>query len=693
MDSQANQLRSSDFSNHPMDFKSKAMIIIGKLIRTKQPEITVENRTTKLKRCLTTLDLTSLGVGSCVGTGMYLVAGMVAHNTAGPGVAISFIIAAIASLLSGVCYAEFGVRVPNTTGSAYMYSYVTVGEFIAFIIGWNMILEYLIGTAAGACAISACINSIFGGSIVSFSEQHFGRFVGHVPDTLAAVITLLMTALLVTGVKKSLVFNNILNIINFSTWFLIVFVSLFYIDFDNWSNYGGFLPKGLSGVFSGAATCFYAFIGFDIIATTGEEAEDPKRSIPIAIIASLLIALTAYITSSIIVTLMVPYTKIDTSSALIEMFSYVGATHWKKIVALGALAGLIVSMLGSMFPMPRIVYAMARDGLIFRQLSQIWPLTETPMLATVFLGGFTAFVALIMSLDVLVEMMSIGTLMAYTLVSTCVLLLRYQPTRTNLIDLLPETIRSACPTPIKDTAPSFTSNVPQFSPFISSQQQRIHSKRTNRYDSSDSDDTDPNCFRQESKDDEFLVPGAAGFHYGSVPYQHGGSSGKRASYLDYYEKLCVYLFPYGWKVQGPATEETGLFVIKVVGLLFIVTISFDVILAWFIDSLDLGNHITIAIFSASLIAIVLCIFAIARQPQIRCDLKFMAPGVPFVPACAIIINIYLIFRLSKLTLVRFSVWMTLGSDQSNLPSKIIHNGSPQNRTTTERTPPNWETFE
>ncbi|RWS31888.1 putative cationic amino acid transporter-like protein [Leptotrombidium deliense] len=458
---------------------------------------------------------------------MYLVAGMVAHNTAGPGVALSFVIAAVASLLSGVCYAEFGVRVPNTTGSAYMYSYVTVGEFIAFVIGWNMILEYLIGTAAGACAISACINSIFGGSIGKFNERLLGRLVGHVPDLLAAVITVLMTLLLVTGVKKSLLFNNILNVVNFCTWLFIVFASLFFIDSNNWSQHGGFLPKGWSGVLSGAATCFYAFIGFDIIATTGEEAEDPKRSIPIAIIASMLIALTAYITSSLIVTLMVPYEQIDTDSALVEMFTYVGASGCKNLVAIGALAALSVSMLGSMFPMPRVVYAMAKDGLIFKQLSQIWPVTETPMLATVSLGAFTALVALVMSLDVLVEMMSIGTLMAYTLVSTCVLLLRYQPTRSTLVDLLPETIRSACPTPIKECAPSFISNTPQFSPFVTSQQQRKFAKRTNRYDSSDSDDTDPNCFRQESKDDEFLVPGAADYHYGSVPYQHGGSSGKR----------------------------------------------------------------------------------------------------------------------------------------------------------------------
>lgn len=336
---------------------------------------------------------------------MYLVAGMVAHRMAGPGVAISFVIAAVASLLSGVCYAEFGVRVPHTTGSAYMYSYVTVGEFVAFIIGWNMILEYLIGTAAGACAISACIDAMLDNSITKFVEGIFGTLIGHVPDFLAALITLGMTAILVTGVKKSLMFNNCLNVVNFLVWCFLICVAPFYIKFTNWTEHGGFLPFGWSGVFSGAATCFYAFIGFDIIATTGEEAENPKWSIPTAIISSLLIALTAYITSSLMITLIVPYDKISPDSALVEMFTYVDANKCKNIVAIGALAGLSVSMLGSMFPMPRVVYAMSKDGLIFRSLSRVWSTTGTPMVATVLLGCFTAIVALVMSLDVLVEMM------------------------------------------------------------------------------------------------------------------------------------------------------------------------------------------------------------------------------------------------------------------------------------------------
>jgi cationic amino acid transporter 14 len=155
----------------------------------------------------------------------------------------------------------------------------------------------LIGTAAGAAAISACIDSLYGGSITAAMKRAFGTFVGHVPNLLAAFITVLMTILLATGVKKSLLFNNVLNVVNFGVWVFIMCASVFYIDFDNWTQHGGFVPYGWSGMLNGAATCFYAFIGFDIIATTGEEAENPQRSIPTAIITSLIVVLTAYTTS------------------------------------------------------------------------------------------------------------------------------------------------------------------------------------------------------------------------------------------------------------------------------------------------------------------------------------------------------------------------------------------------------------
>ncbi|CAK9818112.1 Probable cationic amino acid transporter [Anthophora plagiata] len=690
--------------------REKGLELFGKFIRTKNPEslhgeqekagpepLHPTDSKQKLQKCLTTLDLTSLGVGSCVGTGMYLVAGMVARSVAGPGVVISFIIAAIASIFSGACYAEFGVRVPHTTGSAYMYSYVTVGELIAFIIGWNMILEYLIGTSACACALSACLDALANGAVSGAIANSVGTLFGRPPDFLAFIITILMMLLMAAGVKKSLVFNNVLNAINLAVWVFVMTAGMFYVDGDNWNGEGkSFLPYGWSGVFTGAATCFYAFIGFDIIATTGEEATNPKRSIPLAIVTSLIIILLAYVTSSMVLTLIVPYDEVDQDSALVQMFGQVGAYKCKYIVAVGALAGLTVSMFGSMFPMPRIVYAMAQDGLIFKTLSQVWPATGTPAIATLTSGVCAALAALLIQLEVLVEMMSIGTLLAYTLVSTCVLILRYQPHTTNLIELLPPSLRTPCRSPTKETQGNGqvtygkelrpdqlttalnTVQTAQSEMTASNSGQRIMVRRVRRCNSSSPDSDDTYGAEEDEvglgKDDQYLVSDRTeNKFYGSVHAAAAASScGSTHQYpgnrpiigppLNYLQRrlqavqyLCPDIFP--WVDRGPATEMSGRYVMMLVGILYLLILIFDLIIVC-----NMGNmrtFTTIMMF-AFLFAIIGVLLAISRKPQNRKSMMFMTPGLPFVPAIAVTVNIYLIFKLSILTLVRFTVWMILG---------------------------------
>lgn len=251
-------------------------------------------------------------------------------------------------------------------------------------------------------------------------------------------------------------------------------------------------------MFTGAATCFYAFIGFDIIATTGEEAHSPQKSIPKAIVGSLVIVLIAYVSSSLILTLVVPFDHIDPGSALIQMWTYVGATKCRAVVVVGATAGLSVAMFGSMFPMPRVIYAMAQDGLIFKQLSQLWNRTNSPGYATLLSGLSAAFVAMFVTLEVLVEMMSIGTLLAYTLVSACVLVLRYQPHSTSLVELLPAQLRTP--------QPASTPNPSQLSAEVQMKKPVMVRKVTRG--SPDSDDS----FGDDSpegylggRDDQFLV--------------------------------------------------------------------------------------------------------------------------------------------------------------------------------------------
>ncbi|XP_051555003.1 probable cationic amino acid transporter [Myxocyprinus asiaticus] len=642
----------------------------SRVLRTKPVESMLEStggtgaHGTKLARVLSTVDLVSLGVGSCVGTGMYVVSGLVAKEMAGPGVIVSFIIAAVASILSGVCYAEFGVRVPKTTGSAYTYSYVTVGEFVAFFIGWNLILEYLIGTAAGASALSSMFDSLANHTISGFMINHIGTLNGlgkgeeSYPDILALIIAILVTVIVALGVKNSVGFNNVLNIINLVVWVFMMIAGLFYVSGSNWDE-GRFLPYGWSGVMQGAATCFYAFIGFDIIATTGEEAKSPNTSIPYAITASLVTCLTAYVSVSVILTLMVPYTEIDSDAPLMEMFSLHGFQTAKYIVAIGSIAGLTVSLLGSLFPMPRIIYAMAEDGLLFRFLANVSTYTETPAVACVVSGFLSALLALLVSLRDLIEMMSIGTLLAYTLVSVCVLLLRYQPEGDihgfiNFLSeqngkhkegVLAECEKEAC-SPVSEAddfggPPTNTCGAKNL-PSLGDSEMLIGKPDKSTYSASH-----PN--------------------YGTVDMSSGIESDETDSV--YLLKLKKLLGPRYYtmrirlglpgKMDRP-TVATGRIVTRCVILLFILIFCFCSLIIFGSGQITEGQWWAVLLLVVLMLVITLLIFIIIQQPENPKRLPYMAPCVPFVPASAMLVNIYLMLKLSSITWIRFGVWCFVG---------------------------------
>lgn len=386
--------------------------------------------TTQLSRCLSKFDLTSLGVATTLGAGIYILSGTLARGVAGPGIVISFFIAGLASLLAGLCYAEFSARVPRV-GSAYTFAYVTIGELCAFIIGWNLFLEYVIAVSSMARAWSSYLDaSLLNDAIKNFTITGIGKLgvsgvIVSYPDFFAFFLVLVVSAILCFKVKFTSVTTNVITTVNILVIIFIIIFGAIFAERKNWTD--DFLPYGFSGVLTAAAPAFFAFVGFDVIATAVEESNNPSKDVPVAMILTIGICFVAYFGVSAVLTLMVPYNQLAERGALPEVFAMRGAPWAKYIIAVGALCGLTASLIGGLFPLPRMLYAMASDGLIFKFLAKVHPKTEIPVIATVLSGALAAFLALIFDLEALVEMMSIGTLLAYTIVALCVLLLRYQP--------------------------------------------------------------------------------------------------------------------------------------------------------------------------------------------------------------------------------------------------------------------------
>jgi APA family basic amino acid/polyamine antiporter len=426
-------------------------------------------RESGLKRTLTAVDLTALGIGAIIGAGIFSSTGTAAaggadHIGAGPALIVSYVLTAVACGFAALCYAELASMLP-IAGSAYTYAYVTLGEFVAWIIGWDLILEYGVGNVAVAVSWSSYFQSFlegFGvhlpGWMVSTINQARANpeIFQHAPHLFglpivfnlpALGIVAVLTGLLVVGVKESARVNSVIVVIKILLVFAFIFVGAFWVQPANWHP---FAPNGFKGIMAGASIIFFAYIGFDAVSTTAEEAKNPQRDLPIAMMASLVICTLLYIAVTVVLTGMVPTKELGVADPLALALQRTGLTRFAGVFSFGTVIAMTAVLLVFQLGQPRIFMSMARDGLLPGWAAKIHPRFRTPHVTTILTGVLVAVPALLFDINEMVEFTNIGTLAAFVIVSAGVIVLRYtdpnrpRPFRCPLVPVVPMLSIASC---------------------------------------------------------------------------------------------------------------------------------------------------------------------------------------------------------------------------------------------------------
>jgi APA family basic amino acid/polyamine antiporter len=431
-----------------------------------------------LKRALGSVNLVTLGIGAIIGAGIFVLTGQAAANYAGPGIVFSFILAGTACALAGLCYAEFSAMIP-IAGSAYTYGYATLGEFVAWIIGWDLILEYLFAASTVAVGWSGYVVSFLRDLGINFPSEFTSApythtappdaglnvwrlftegwtSTGAVLNVPAMVIVGLITILLIIGISESATFNNFIVVIKLTVVLLFIAFGLGHIHRENWEP---FVPDptgpgkyGWDGIVRGAGVIFFAYIGFDAVSTAAQETKNPQRDMPIGIMGSLAICTVLYIAVALVLTGIVKYTQLNVPDPIAVGINAAGpAVAWlRPVVKIGAIAGLSSVILVMLLGQPRIFYTMSKDGLLPPVFSAVHPKFRTPWLASAVTGAFAMAFAGLLPIGLLGELVSIGTLLAFAIVCAGVLVLRYtdpdrpRPFRTPLVPAVPVLGIAAC---------------------------------------------------------------------------------------------------------------------------------------------------------------------------------------------------------------------------------------------------------
>ncbi|KAL3629769.1 Carnitine O-acetyltransferase mitochondrial [Castilleja foliolosa] len=563
----------------------------------------------KLAKALTAPHLIAIGVGATIGSGVYILVGTVAREHSGPALTLSFLIAGIAAALSAFCYAELASRCPSA-GSAYHYSYICIGEAVAWFIGWALMLEYTIGGSAVARGISPNLALLFGSpdSLPSFLARQTIPGFNIVVDPCAAILVIIITGLLCLGIKESAFIQGIVTAMNTCALIFII-VAGGYLGFKTgWRGYelpSGYFPFGAQGMLAGASTVFFAYTGFDSITSTAEEVKNPQRDLPVGIGFALSICCTLYMLVSAVIVGLVPYYTMDPDTPISSAFASHGIKWAAYVITIGSCTALCSSLMGSLLPQSRILMAMARDGLLPSFFSDVNKSTHVPVKSTLVTGIVATILAFFMDVEQLSGMVSLGTLVAYTVVAISVLILRYIP--------------------------------PDKVPIPSSYQEAIDSvslRHTISYSTGNICIENTKVYDIASERSPLLVKKEANVRYPSIDgvYDFFVNKGNR-------RKIA------GWAIM-----------VTCVGVIVLTSATSSSSLCSTLRYTLCG--IGCVLLLAGLISLT-CIDQDDARHYFGHEGGFICPFVPLLPVACILINVYLLVNLSGSTWARVSIWWAL----------------------------------
>lgn len=398
------------------------------IFRTKTIDTLIQETqgTNRLKKVLGAGDLVALGIGAIIGTGIFVITGVAASKYAGPSIIVSFVLSAVTCALAALAYAEFASMIP-VAGSAYTYSYAALGELFAWIIGWDLLLEYAVAISAVAIGWSGYFTNLLKVLGVNFPPSVSASFLaakdGFI-DIPALTIIIIIAFLLISGIKESTRINNIIVIVKLSVIIIFIFLAFPHVNSANWHP---FMPFGIHGIVSGAAIVFFAYIGFDAVSTAAEEVKNPQKDLPVGIMVSLLISTVLYIAVSAILTGIVNYKELYNQSAPVAYSLMKIGRNWASgIISIGAIAGITSVLLVMMLGQTRILFAMSRDGLLPKMFSDVSPKSNTPVKSTILTVIITGIPAALLPINIVAELTNIGTLAAFIIVSVGIIVLRHK---------------------------------------------------------------------------------------------------------------------------------------------------------------------------------------------------------------------------------------------------------------------------